>query len=1038
MKIKTLLLMATSLFYSEHHLFLNVFNVKPPKTEICNSKKLLSNGRIDFSKYQVINNSICGREVTLDLTAPVLWSSPSTWTALNMTKPVAGSMVTIPAGSHIILDETPPALAGLDIKGKLEFANQNIDLSVGYILVTGTFQIGTVQNPYTQKATITLTESNQSASHMNMGTRGIIVMGGVLELHGVPPTKMITKLSDHASSGTNNLSLIDAVSWNVGDQVVVSSTDFYNPLIENSQRMNISTVNSGNSITLGGALNTQRWGKLQYLTATGMSLTPGTLPANLVAGTPTVLDERAEVANLTRNIVIQSIDDAAWQNNGFGCHIMIMNMNGIQGVAHVDGIEIRRGGQSGRLGRYPFHWHMLSYENGVTLADATGQYIKNSTVNQSKQRGIVVHGTNGVLVSKNIIYDVKGHGIFTEDASERRNTFDGNFVARVRNIAPENILKLHEGDNAIGSSGFWISNPDNIIINNTATDCQGAGYWLAFPEKTFGLSASSTIGLKPSYLRFGEFRNNVAHSNATSGIHLDDVELDENGDTGPFKYYPSSNGEKTEWPYEYALTFELTDYVLWKNNQSGIWNRSGQSRNRRVVSADNTTKFFSGASDTNLPGAVETSLLVGKSLNYNMNGVTRPTSWGSYTPVGFASYHSTFDITNNVIVNFEGVADDNKPAGAFALDDYYLIPVDKGTVRNPGNILINSHPGIRTDPSGSQFVFGVIWDHHNYWGGPADQDNYYVYPNPFFTHGLTETIVAPSKEVSHGVIVDGPFYGFNAYYVNQTEVIYDKINTIRTTADGTIVGNWTVEAGQFGDILGNMRHFATHPTGFYYLDFPTLENINDIRINVTNMLTDNDYQVLSVEYSGNYKITNLFSSTSYNMMEFGGSVEYPEGTQWVNTYTKVANFQAVVDAPQGEVYWQDRVNNKVWFKVRGGVGNGDSSLPDTNDANLYKEFKVRAYGSEDLLSTNPNIAANNKKLKVFPNPVGSSEISLSWNNTSDTNDSVKIFNIIGQMVYQKEATQQAGENLLKVDASNWAAGLYIVQVGNAVVKLIKN
>jgi len=33
---------------------------------------------------------------------------------------------------------------------------------------------------------------------------------------------------------------------------------------------------------------------------------------------------------------------------------------GTGGQARVEGVEFRRGGQSGALGRYPFHWHMLS------------------------------------------------------------------------------------------------------------------------------------------------------------------------------------------------------------------------------------------------------------------------------------------------------------------------------------------------------------------------------------------------------------------------------------------------------------------------------------------------------------------------------------------------------------------------------------------------------------------------------------------------------------------------------------------------------
>src|SRR5690606_36628295 len=101
------------------------------------------------------------------------------------------------------------------------------------------------------------------------------------------------------------------------------------------------------------------------------------LPDTDSTSTPLVLEERAAVGNLSRNIVIQAPDDALWQNDRFGVHVMIM---GAGAVAHVEGVEIRRAGQRGRLGRYPFHWHMLSYSGTQTLGDASGQYFRKSSV----------------------------------------------------------------------------------------------------------------------------------------------------------------------------------------------------------------------------------------------------------------------------------------------------------------------------------------------------------------------------------------------------------------------------------------------------------------------------------------------------------------------------------------------------------------------------------------------------------------------------------------------------------------------------------
>ncbi|HEU4692689.1 MAG TPA: G8 domain-containing protein, partial [Vicinamibacterales bacterium] len=55
------------------------------------------------------------------------WSDPATWPDRRV--PRAGDKVTIPAGKHVVLDVTPPALGSLTIEGKLSFAN-NRDLEL--------------------------------------------------------------------------------------------------------------------------------------------------------------------------------------------------------------------------------------------------------------------------------------------------------------------------------------------------------------------------------------------------------------------------------------------------------------------------------------------------------------------------------------------------------------------------------------------------------------------------------------------------------------------------------------------------------------------------------------------------------------------------------------------------------------------------------------------------------------------------------------------------------------------------------------------
>jgi hypothetical protein len=241
--------------------------------------------------------------------APQLWSDPATW---GGTKPVAGSNVTIAANKHIILDENTPALSGLTINGTLEFDRKNLNLTSNWIMLMGAMHVGSAASPFTQKAIITLNGTDVNQNIMGMGTRGLMVMGGLLELHGTPPTKTWTKINAHTPKNATNLTLMESVNWKVNDQIVVAPTDY--PGTGDAQKVAINAI-SGTSLTASAGMNAQRWGLMQYATASGMSLTVGTVPTTVVAGTPTVLDERAEVGNLTRNIVIQAPDDALWQNS---------------------------------------------------------------------------------------------------------------------------------------------------------------------------------------------------------------------------------------------------------------------------------------------------------------------------------------------------------------------------------------------------------------------------------------------------------------------------------------------------------------------------------------------------------------------------------------------------------------------------------------------------------------------------------------------------------------------------------------------------
>src|SRR6187549_1149565 len=212
------------------------------------------------------------------------WSDAATWP--NRKVPVAGDKVTIDAGKEVVLDVNTPALSGVTVNGKLSFANnKDLELTTEWIMVHGELEIGTEKAPHTRKATITFTNNVKDEDISGVGgttdkvDRGIMLMGGTLNLHGENRQNTWSKLSATANAGSTSIQVLSAAGWRVGDEIVLASTDF-DP--RQAERRTISAIR-GNTITLDKKLDFMHFGKITF-----------------------DVDERGEVGLLTRNIRIQA------------------------------------------------------------------------------------------------------------------------------------------------------------------------------------------------------------------------------------------------------------------------------------------------------------------------------------------------------------------------------------------------------------------------------------------------------------------------------------------------------------------------------------------------------------------------------------------------------------------------------------------------------------------------------------------------------------------------------------------------------------
>ncbi|MGH8602830.1 MAG: hypothetical protein ACREXR_08710, partial [Gammaproteobacteria bacterium] len=162
---------------------------------------------------------------------------------------------------------------------------------------------------------------------------------------------------------------------------------------------------------------------------------------------------RGEVANLTRNVIVESTDP-----NGVRGHTMFHK----GGAAIVGYTEIRHLGKRGLLGRYPLHYHLAK-------DTMRGSELKGNAIWGSENRWVVIHGSEYIVIRDNVAYKALGHGYFLEDGSEVYNLFWGNLGVQALMTDPieGQALEYDTNDGAC----YWAANARNFVINNVFAEC---------------------------------------------------------------------------------------------------------------------------------------------------------------------------------------------------------------------------------------------------------------------------------------------------------------------------------------------------------------------------------------------------------------------------------------------------------------------------------------------------------------------------------------------------------------------------------------
>jgi len=461
--------------------------------------------------------------------------------------------VTIPAGVTIVLDQDISANR-IFIEGKLVCPlNRNLKIETESILIEsgGVFECGSLEGRFLGNLEILLKRKTQD--DIDMRTKGIMVGDeGVLALHGrrmiaswleinqsINPGQKVVRVKKDERWQQNS-------GWRVGDEIVVASSSF-DPH-EAEKRTIVSVTENSNLIVLTVNVPFEYFHFGEFKTYVG-------------AQKNWVINARAEIANLSRNILIKGEAD---DENGFGGHSMVHE----GGSAYIDSVEFFQMGQQGIKARYPFHWHVAG--------DVTGQYVRFSSIHKSYQRCITVHGTQASTLQRNVCYDFFGHGYFLEDGDEEDNILRENLAILGKRVPQDrSVLETdHEASQPrrySSPASFWVSNPNNTLIGNVSAGSEGSGFWYALKHRF----CREGFCLEPSKTPFGLFRNNKAHSsevgftidggpntNARSYVSVAD---DDFSGSGPTEYEPQD-----------GTIPKFSNFMAYRNAHTGFWARGSK------------------------------------------------------------------------------------------------------------------------------------------------------------------------------------------------------------------------------------------------------------------------------------------------------------------------------------------------------------------------------------------------------------------------------------------------------------------------------
>jgi hypothetical protein len=515
------------------------------------------------------------------------WSDASTW--VDGRSPRTGDFVQVRPGHAVVYDvDSAMALRMVHVGGTLKFSHKrNTRLDVGLLKVQAgesctedgfvcavhpdtvaaerkepskpatsvdvlgavlegqrpALEIGTAEDPMPDGVTATIRLVYFEGTDRD-SLPALVDCGGRMDLHGAPMNRTWSKLERPAAAGDTVVRLAEiVVGWKVGDRVILTAAhpeEYQEPKYDKKSNAGTPAKRKSQSGTEERQIT-----KIEGQT---LSLDRPLEYEHVAAETG-----RCEVANLSRNVVIESADPAG--DNGHRRGHTMYHRHSSGSISYA---EFRHLGKQGVLGRYPIHFHLVR----DSMRGSGG--VVGASIWDSGNRFIAIHGTDYLLVRDVVGYQCVGHGFFLEDATEQYNVLDRNLAVQAKQgkPLPQQVLTFDQNEGA----GFWWANGRNTLTRNVACENHKYGFrfeigkiagkapllWLKQPD---GTMADQDVRGIP----FLRFEDNESHSEGLYSFFFGD---DPAGSVHGDKQHPFIARHLMAWETHYALRPGLTHFLM--------------------------------------------------------------------------------------------------------------------------------------------------------------------------------------------------------------------------------------------------------------------------------------------------------------------------------------------------------------------------------------------------------------------------------------------------------------------------------------------